>query len=138
MNAKISEKVLIVDDEEDFVGIMAERMRVRGIEVATTTSAEDALKMVEKESYDVVIMDFMMPAMNGFKALKLIKAKKPEVKIILLSGNVPHDLSTAAIESGALDVIEKPPDIDALVQKIRKAAAPPPKNPVKKKIAQKK
>ena len=64
-------KVLIIDDEKDFLDIMAERMGTRGMEVSTTTSAEKALKMVLKNSYDAVIMDFLMPEMDGFKALKL-------------------------------------------------------------------
>ena len=54
-------KVLIVDDEKDFLDVMAERIEARGMEVSTTTSAADALKMVQEESYDAVIMDLMMP-----------------------------------------------------------------------------
>jgi DNA-binding response OmpR family regulator len=117
------EKVLIVDDEEDFLEIMAERLGARGMDVLTTTSAEEALKMVEKESYDAVIMDFMMPAIDGFKALKLIKEKKPEVQIILLTGNVPEQKRIEAKKLGALDVIEKPADLKALIRKIRSAKA---------------
>ncbi len=117
----MSEKVLIVDDEKDFLDIMAERMRARGIDVATTTSAKDALSMVEEEPYDVVIMDLMMPEMDGFKALKLLKDKKPDIQIILLTGNVPEEKCTEAIELGALDVIEKPADLKVLVEKIKNA-----------------
>ena len=72
----MSEKVLIVDDEKDFLDIIAERIRARGMDVSTTTSAEDALNLIEEESFDVVIMDFMMPGMNGFQTLKAIKEKK--------------------------------------------------------------
>ena len=119
----MSEKVLIVDDEQDFLEIMAERMRTQGMNVLTATSAEEALKMVEKESLDAVIMDFMMPAIDGFKALKLLKEKKPDVQIILLTGNVPEKKRIEAKKLGALDVIEKPPDLKALVRKIRSAKA---------------
>jgi two-component system OmpR family response regulator len=119
----MSEKVLIVDDEKDFLDIMAERMRARGADVSTTTSAEDALKMVEEESYDAVIMDFMMPAMNGFKALKLLKGKKPDVQIILLTGNVPEEMIIEAKKLGALDVIAKPADLKVLIGKIKNAKA---------------
>ena len=117
----MSEKVLIVDDEKDFLEVMAERMRAQGMDVLTTTSAEEALGMVEKESYDAVIMDFMMPAIDGFKALKLLKEKKPEVQIILLTGNVPEQKRIEAKKLGALDVIEKPADLKALIRKIRNA-----------------
>ncbi|MDH3827107.1 MAG: response regulator [Desulfobacterales bacterium] len=117
----MSEKVLIVDDEKDFLDIIAERIGARGMDVSTASSAEAALNMVEEESYDVVIMDFMMPALDGFKALKLMKAKRPEVQIILLTGNVPDEKRMEARELGALDVIEKPPDLQDLIKKIKKA-----------------
>lgn len=117
----MSEKVLIVDDEKDFLDILSERIRARGMEVSLTTSAEDALNLVEKESFDAVIMDYMMPALDGFKALKLMKAKRPEVQIILLTANVPDEKHIEAMALGALDVIEKPPDLNELIQKIKKA-----------------
>jgi DNA-binding response OmpR family regulator len=117
----MSIKVLIVDDEKDFLDIIAERIGARGMDVSTASSAEDALIMVEEESYDVVIMDFMMPALDGFKALKLMKAKRPEVQIILLTGNVPDEKRMEARALGALDVIEKPPDLQDLIKKIKKA-----------------
>jgi len=116
-------KVLIVDDEKDFLDIMAERMGARGVEVSTTTSAENALKMVRKETYDVVIMDLMMPEMDGFKALKLFKETRPDLPIILLTANVPEEKCIEAIKLGAMDVIEKPADLNLLTQKIKDAKA---------------
>ena len=116
-------KVLIVDDEKDFLDIMAERMGARGVEVSTTTSAENALKMVLKESYDAVIMDLMMPEMDGFTALKLFKETRPDLPIILLTANVPEEKCIEAIKLGAMDVIEKPADLNLLTQKIEKAKA---------------
>ena len=116
-------KVLIVDDEKDFLDIMAERLRARGVEVSTTISAENALKMVLKETYDVVIMDLMMPEMDGFKALKLLKETRPDLPIILLTANVPEEKCIEAIKLGAMDVIEKPADLNLLTQKIKDAKA---------------
>ena len=116
-------KVLIVDDEKDFLDIMAERMGAWGVEVSTTTSAENALKMVRKETYDVVIMDLMMPEMDGFKALKLFKETRPDLPIILLTANVPEEKCIEAIKLGAMDVIEKPADLNLLTQKIKDAKA---------------
>jgi len=115
------EKVLIVDDEKDFLDIMAERMRLRGMDVSTTTSSENALKMVDEKSYDAVIMDVMIPGNDVFKTLKALKESKPEVQVILLSANVPEDKFAEALKLGALDVIEKPADLNLLTQKIKSA-----------------
>jgi DNA-binding response OmpR family regulator len=119
----MSTRVLLVDDEKDFLDIMAERMGARGMEVSTATSAEDALKMVLKESYDAVIMDLMMPEMDGFQALKLFKETRPDISIILLTANVPEEKCIEAIKLGAMDVIEKPADLNLLTQKIEEAKA---------------
>jgi len=91
------------------------------MEVFTATSAEEALKMVLKESYDAVIMDFMMPEMDGFTALKLFKETRPDLPIILLTANVPEEKRIEAIKLGAMDVIEKPADLNLLAQKIEEA-----------------
>jgi DNA-binding response OmpR family regulator len=115
----MSEKVLIIDDEKDFLDIIAERIRARGMDVSTVTSVDVALNMIEEESFDVVIMDFMIPGMNGFQTLKAIKVKKPEVQIILLTGYVPEEKRIEAKALGALDVLEKPPDLKDLIAKIR-------------------
>ena len=116
-------KVLLVDDEKDFLDIMAERMAARGMDVSTASSAEDALEMVRTESYDAVIMDLMMPEMDGFKALKLFKETRPDVQIILLTANVPEEKCIEAIKLGAMAVIEKPADLNLLTQKIEEAQA---------------
>jgi len=123
-------KVLIVDDEKDFLDIMAERMSARGLEVSTATSAENALKMVLKKSYDAVIMDLMMPEMDGFKALKLFKETRPDLPIILLTANVPEEKCIEAIKCGAMAVIEKPADLNLLTQKIEEAKALKAKKPI--------
>lgn len=116
-------KVLIVDDEQDFLDIMAERIQARGMEVSTATSAPDALEKVQTESFDAVIMDFLMPEMDGFKALKLFKEIRPDLAIILLTANVREEERVAAKKLGAMDVIEKPADLNILTQKIEEAKA---------------
>jgi DNA-binding NtrC family response regulator len=123
MEHLMSAKVLLVDDEKDFLDIMAERMAARGMDVSTTGSAEEALEMVMAESYDAVIMDLMMPQMDGLKALKLFKQSRPDLSIILLTGNVPQEKFREAIQLGALDVIEKPADLSLLSQKVEEAKA---------------
>jgi DNA-binding response OmpR family regulator len=116
-------KVLLVDDEKEFLDIMAERMGARGMDISTTTSAETALKMVQTESYDVVIMDFLMPEMDGFRALKLFKETRPDVQIILLTADLGEEERIEAKKLGAMDIIEKPADLNLLTQKIEAARA---------------
>ena len=116
-------KVLLVDDEQDFLDIMTERMEARSITAATATSAEEALKMVQLDTYDAVIMDFLMPEMSGFKALKLLKESQPDLAVILLTANVGEEERIEASRLGAMDIIEKPADLNVLTQKIEEAKA---------------
>jgi DNA-binding NtrC family response regulator len=117
----MTERVLLVDDEEEYLEIMSERMRARDIDVTTSTSAREALDMIATESFDAVIMDFMMPEMNGIEALKAIKEKNPEMQIILLTGHATVEKTVEAMKAGAMDLIEKPADLDALSEKIKSA-----------------
>ncbi len=117
----MTERVLLVDDEKEFLEIMSERMQARDIEVTTSTSALEAMDLIATESYDAVIMDFMMPEMNGIEALKAIKEKNPEMQIILLTGHATVEKTVEAMKAGAMDLVEKPADLDALSEKIKNA-----------------
>lgn len=119
----MSEKVLLVDDEKDFVETLAERMRTRGMDVSSTTSAKDALKMSAEKSYDAIILDLMMPEMDGIETLKALKEKNPDLQIILLTGQATVEKGIEAMKLGAMDLLEKPADLDALTEKIKKAKA---------------
>jgi DNA-binding NtrC family response regulator len=117
------EKVLLVDDEKDFLEAMSERMRIRGMEVTTAASAIEALEKIERDSFDAIILDFQMPGMDGMEVLKRIKAKRPESQIILLTGYATVEKSVEAMKIGATDFLEKPADLEALSKKIKKAKA---------------
>jgi CheY-like chemotaxis protein len=93
------------------------------MDVSTATSAQEALAMVQTESYDAVIMDFLMPEMDGFKALKLFKETRPDLQIILLTANVREEECIEAKKFGALDVFDKPADLNLLTRKIEEAKA---------------
>lgn len=117
----MAEAVLLVDDEPEFLEALAERMRVRGLEVTTTTSTSDALNMAEKGTYDVIVMDLMMPEMKGLEALKKLKDQKSEIQIILLTGYATREMEAEALKLGAVDLIEKPADVELLIETIKKA-----------------
>jgi DNA-binding NtrC family response regulator len=119
----MSEKVLLVDDEQDFLDSLAERMRARGMNVSTTTSAEEAIRMAATESYDAVVLDLMMPEMDGIEVLQAIKEKRPDVGVILLTGYATLDKGIEAMKLGAMDFVEKPADLKVLSEKIKEAHA---------------
>jgi DNA-binding NtrC family response regulator len=117
----VSEKVLLVDDEIDFLEVMSMRMKARDLEITTAESAEQAISFIKKKSFDAVIMDFQMPGMNGMEALKIIKNNNPEMQVILLTAYATIEKTVEVIKAGAMDLLEKPADIDALIDKIKKA-----------------
>jgi len=119
----MSEKVLLVDDEQDFLDSLSERMRARGMDVSTTTSAEEAIRKAETGSYDAIVLDLMMPEMDGIEVLQAIKQKRPEVGVILLTGYATLDKGIEAMKLGAFDFVEKPADLKVLSEKIKEARA---------------
>ncbi len=117
----MAEKVLIVDDDKDFLDVMSERLKTRGIDVRTSECAEDALQRIEKEIFDVIILDLQMPGIDGIETLKQIKEKHEALQVIMLTGHATVEKGVEAIKLGATDFIEKPADIDVLNEKIKKA-----------------
>ena len=119
----MSEKVLLVDDEQEFVETLAERMRARDMVVSTATSPIDAIDKANKESYDAIVLDLQMPEMDGLEVLKLLKEKNPDLQIILLTGHATVEKGIQAMKFGAMDLVEKPADIKILTEKIKEAQA---------------
>ena len=119
----MTEKILLVDDETEFLESLAERMRVRGMEVTTATSATEALKKVQEESYDAIILDLQMPQIDGLEALEILKKKNPEIQVILLTGHATVEKGVEAMKLGATDFMEKPASVEVLTDKIKKAHA---------------
>ncbi|MCG8550343.1 MAG: response regulator [Desulfobacterales bacterium] len=119
----MSEKVLIIDDEQEFTQALAERMTNRGMDVSTSGSAIEGLQSVEEKSFDVVVLDLQMPEMDGIETLKILKKKKPELQVILLTGHATVEKGIEAMKLGAMDLLEKPADLSTLTEKIKKAQA---------------
>jgi len=119
----MTEKVLLVDDEEEFVETLAERMRNRGMEVATSNSGGDALDLIDNEPYDVVVLDLQMPGMDGIEALARIKKRQPDIQVVLLTGHATVEKGVEAMKRGALEFLEKPIDLSKLAEVIHKAKA---------------
>ena len=114
-------KVLIVDDEEDFCDIRAERMEARGFQVNTVNSGAAAIEHVKQRSYDAIILDLAMPEMDGIETLKRLLVVNPDLQGILLTGHATIDKGVEAVKLGAADFLEKPADLDSLVRKVKDA-----------------
>lgn len=117
----IQAKVLLVDDEEEYLQALAARLAHRGMTVSTATSGHDAVKLVEQKVFDLIILDLAMPGMDGIETLQQIKARQPEAEIIMLSGQGSVKSSIEAMKLGAGDFLEKPADLQALMTKIAEA-----------------
>lgn len=119
----MSEKILLIDDEVDFLSAMSERMKARDMQVTTASSAKEGLEKVAAGSFDAVILDLAMPEMDGIEALKILKEKNPDLQVILLTGHATIKQGIEAMKLGALDLLEKPADINTLTEKIKTAQA---------------
>lgn len=115
-------KVLLVDDEADFVDVLADRLEARDLEVFKANSGAAALALAQERTFDAIVLDMAMPGMNGIETLERLLEINPDLQVILLTGRATLEQAAAAIRTGALDLLEKPAEIDTLVGKIELAA----------------
>lgn len=116
-------KILLVDDEREFVAILTQRLTRRNYSVASAHSGKDALAQLEEDNdIEVVILDVKMSGLDGIETLKRIKKKWPLAEVIMLTGHSTLDSAINAIKLGAYDYLLKPIEIEQLVLKIEKAA----------------
>jgi len=116
-------KVLLVDDEEEFVTTLAERLSIRGIATRTALDGESGLRRLAEEIPHVLLLDVMMPGMRGLDVLRAVKRDHPAVQVILLTGQGSSKDGIEGMNEGAFDYVMKPFDIDGLVAKIGEAVA---------------
>ncbi|WP_319583811.1 response regulator [uncultured Pseudodesulfovibrio sp.] len=119
----MAEKVLLIDDEVEFLEALSERMEIRGMDVTTAENANTAVSAINSGDFDAIVLDLQMPDMNGIDMLKIIRKSNPDMQVILLTGQATLEAGIQAMKLGAMDFMEKPADIDALTDKIKKAQA---------------
>lgn len=118
---KIPAKVLIVDDEQDFVEMFSLRLTAQGEKVFTAFSGQEALKVLESTPIDVVILDIRMPGMDGIDVLKEIKKHHPIIEVILLTGHGSTETAVEGMKLGAFDYLMKPADFEDIKIKLENA-----------------
>jgi DNA-binding NtrC family response regulator len=114
-------KILLIDDEIEFISTLGERLELRGYTSKIAEDGESGISMITKESFDVVILDLMMPGLNGIDALRQIKAIDPNLPVILLTGHGSTKDGMEGMRIGAFDFLMKPLDINDLLRKIKLA-----------------
>jgi DNA-binding response OmpR family regulator len=111
-------RVLIVDDEEELVSALEERLNLRGFQATGVTTGAEALTYIDSTLCDVVLLDVKMPEIGGLEVIMRIKEKHPKLQVILLTGHGSAQDVAKGMELGAFDYLMKPVDIDVLVRSL--------------------
>ncbi len=116
-------KVLLVDDEEDFINTLAQRLKMRDLSVSCVNDGEQGLSRVKQEEPDVLVLDLKMPGLQGMDVLRQVRKTNPKMQVIILSGHGTDKDEEEAKSIGGFDFLRKPADIDLLMTKIKEAYA---------------
>jgi DNA-binding response OmpR family regulator len=114
-------KLLLVDDEENFVNTLAERMKMRDVPSKVVFNGEQALEAVQTDTPDVMVLDLRMPGIDGMDVLRKVRKTHPNVQVIILTGHGTDLDEEEAKQLGAFHYHKKPIDIDALLSTVKKA-----------------
>jgi len=115
-------RVLLVDDEEGYVHVLANRLSLRHMEVTKAHSGQEAIQALRGRDFDVAVLDLKMEDMDGIEVLKILKKLDPEMEIIMLTGHGSEQAAREGIQYGAFDYLSKPCELEELLEKIREAA----------------
>lgn len=116
-------RLMFVDDEEELVSALVERLELRGIDAIGVTSGDEALEHLREESFDVVIIDVKMPGIGGLEVLRTVSRRYPDVKVILMTGHGSAKDSEIGRRLGAVAYLQKPVDLEDLLATIELATA---------------
>ncbi len=116
-------RVLLVDDEAEFLEPTAQRLMRRGIECATVENGQDALRALAHMPFDCAVVDVRMPGMDGLELLRLVRRDYPALPVILLTGHASIELGVRGMDLGAFEYLLKPVDLDELLDTVRRAVA---------------
>ncbi len=116
-------RVLIVDDESQFVDALVERLRLRGLDAKGATSGHDALKVLCQQPYDALLLDVKMPGWGGLEVIRKVKEKWPDMRVVLLTGHGSAQDAEEGMRLGAFRYLMKPVNIEDLISILHEASA---------------
>lgn len=114
-------KILIVDDEADFIQSLTDRLEVRKMRAEVAMGGEEALEKVAKDEPEVMVLDLKMPGMDGLEVLQRVKTAYPTTQVIILTGHGSNEARDKAKEMGAYAYLEKPVEMDTLLETVSRA-----------------
>ncbi len=114
-------KVLLVDDEREFIQTLSERLLMRDMGSAVAYDGESALNLIREDEPDVIIVDLKMPGIDGLEVLQKVKATRPQIEVIILTGHGNEEDRKLCMDLGAFAYLQKPLDITVLSETIQKA-----------------
>ncbi len=121
MSEELKANVLLVDDEEQFLDVFSKRLQGRGLKVDIAVSGDEAIKRVKDKQFDTIVLDLVMPGIDGIETLKRLRKENPDLQIIILTGHGTVEKGVEAMKEGAVDFLEKPVDLKKLLEKIGEA-----------------
>ena len=113
--------VLLVDDEKGYINVLSNRLGKRSIIATKAFSGTQAIQILRKKDFDVVVLDLKMEDMDGIEVLKIMKKMAPEVPVIFLTGHGSQEAAREGIAFGAFDYLTKPCELSQLIEKIKQA-----------------
>jgi DNA-binding response OmpR family regulator len=114
-------RVLLVDDEEGYVHVLANRLSRRRFDVTKAFSGTEAIQTLRSQDFDVVVLDLKMEDMDGIEVLKVMKKMVPQIQVIMLTGHGSEKAAKEGLDLGAFDYLTKPCELEELIEKIRAA-----------------
>lgn len=117
-------RVLVVDDEPEFVATLVKRLRKRGLTCEGVCSGALALEAISREAFEVMLLDMRMPDLDGSAVLREVKRLKPETRVILLTGHISTQDGMTGFDQGAHDYLTKPVEFESLLETLRSARLP--------------
>ena len=114
-------RILLVDDDADVLSFMSDTLTGRGYDLRVLQNSSDAAAVLERETFDLIITDIVMPRVHGLQILESAKRRNPSARVVFVTGHPHRDIVREGFDRGAFTVLEKPFPVDALLETVDRA-----------------